>query len=320
MNVDRGQEDFSDAEVEDLRVRLMAFRDANGYSWGQLGIATDIASSTLSQWGPGRYAGDNRKVAWKVARFFRSHDERTRLEIDAPDIPHFHPTETSRKIMAQCSWAQRGKIAVVCGPPGISKTASFLQYQATHPNVHLGAMNPATRAPGAMLNKLLKPLGAHQPGSNTQNLMSILCDRLAGSDALLIVDEAQHLTDVSLEVLRAIHDEIGAGIVFGGNATVLTRLQGGARKAEFAQLFSRVSMPHVYGKPTANDVAVLCAAWGVKHPRELEFLAAVAAQPGHLRNLTQVMEMATFLASSQGEDRVLDHLKQAWTQQSRQAA
>ncbi len=101
---------------------------------------------------------------------------------------------------------------------------------------------------------------------------------------------------------------------------MLTRVQGGARKAEFAQLYSRVSISAVYDRPDAADVEILLAAWGVKHPMEKRFLESLAAQPGCLRTVTQVLELATLTAQQSDEERALSHLKYAWTAHGRQAA
>jgi len=172
-----------------------------------------------------------------------------------------------------------------------------------------------------MLVEVLRALGVTtRGGGSLQTLVHILCDRLDGVRALVVLDEAQHLTNTALEMIRAIHDRVGLGIVLAGNPTVLTRIQGGAHQADFAQISSRVSLPHFYDRPDPDDIAILCTAWGIKHPRERQFLAAIAAKPGHIRSFTMTLELATFIARQQGEDRSFEHIERAWKQQSRQAA
>jgi hypothetical protein len=85
-------------------------------------------------------------------------------------------------------------------------------------------------------------------------------------------------------------------------------------EAGFAQIHSRVSFPRVYDRPYAEDVALLLDAWSVKHPKEREFLTAIAMRPGCLRNLSETLELATLTARGTDEDRTLDHMKSAWAQ------
>ncbi len=134
-------------------------------------------------------------------------------------------------------------------------------------------------------------------------------EKVVGRQGLFLIDEAQHLSERALEEIRAIHDDTGVGVALVGNREVLTRIEGAGRTAAFAQLYSRVSIRHVFGQPETEDVA---------STSERAMLRKVALKPGGggLRSLTKTLELATLLAQQAGEDRVLDHLEGAWAQLS----
>lgn len=321
MNVDRGKSSFSEEEIRELRDRLRQFKYYESLSWKTLSERVGVPAGTLSGWVPGKYAGDNAEVARKVNLFFLADTEREQLEIDAPIIPDFQPTQTSRRIHSQLRWAQRGEMTIIVGSPGVGKTAAARQYQATTPNVALATMGRHTRSPSSMLREIQKAARGKDPksfGTNLQDMFDTTCDWWGGRQGLIICDEAQHLLDETLDLLRQVHDAVGVGIALMGNSTVLARV--GSRQAGFAQLSSRISVQASYDKPDAADVEVLLNAWDVKHPREREFLAALAAQPGCLRTVTQVLKLATLTARQTDEDRTLDHIKYAWQAHGRQQA
>jgi DNA transposition AAA+ family ATPase len=323
MNIDRGKTSFTDEEIQHLRERLAEYKAYWSLSWQSLGQKVGVPGGTLSQWVPGKYAGDNAEVARKVNLFFLAEAEREELELQAPIVPGFQHTQTSRRIHSQLRWAQRGKMTVIVGAPGVGKTAAARQYQASTPNVALATMSRHCRAPSSMLREIMNAAHGRETrnfGTNLQDLFHVACDYWEGRGGLIITDETQNLQDDALELLRALHDAVGVGVAMMGNATVLTRVQGGARRAEFAQLYSRVSLSATYERPDAADVEVLLNAWNVAHPLERKFLEALAAQPGCLRTITQVLELATLTAQQGDEERTLEHIKYAWQAHGRQLA
>lgn len=320
MNIDRGKESFSSDEIAGLRKLLWDHKTGEGLSWTDLErLIGDVAGTTLSAFANDTYKGDNAGIAWKINRFFVAKEARDAQAMVMPVTPGFRLTKTAKAMMHQLRWAHEGEMAAIVSNPGLGKTATFDQYCGSTPNAFKATMSPATKAVGPMLAELNRVSGRIVKKSvNANAQFQELVIRLTDIRALLIVDEAQHLTDVALDQLRAIHDRTGCGIVLAGNPTVMTRIQGGARLAEFAQIYSRVSWPQTYLQPQPEDVEILCEAWGIQSPREREYLAKVASLPGGLRSLTQTVKMATLAARSTEEPRTLSHLKSAWAQLSRQ--
>lgn len=323
MNVDRGKETFALEEIVDLRAKLDEYKRLNGYSWSTLAQKTGVAAGTVSQWVPGTYKGDNQAIAAKIHRFFLHQEAQDELERDAPIVPPFQPTPTSRRVMGTLSWSHRGKFVVIVGDPGAGKTAALDQYVATNPNCWKVTASPSKSRINAMLLALVQAQGAkgRQFGASA-TLAAMVRERVEHRRSLIVVDEAQHLASDALEELRAIHDETGVGLALCGNREVLTRVEGAARQAAFAQLYSRITLRLILPGPDPQDVDVLLAAWGVEAPKEREFLRnlALKAGGGGVRSLTATLEYATILAQQEAEEpRVLEHLKTAWTALSSRA-
>lgn len=328
MNVDREAKDYTDADVADVRQQLNEHQKAESLSWAEIsrligsGPSGQVANSTLSAFANGTYAGGDpekaRNVAWKVNRYLQAVEARRNEALQMPDVPGYVATRTSRAMMAQVKFAHMGNIAVMIGAAGMGKTETFKRYCAVTNNAFHLEMNQTTRTPGAILHAIAKVTGRpiKSRGMTTTVLFEDIVNRLKNSVALLIIDEAQHARDDTLDLLRQIHDAAGCGLVLAGNRTVLGRVQAGAREAEFAALHSRVSWPQAYEVPYPDDVEMLCDAWGVpKDTKQREFLQGVGKLPGALRSVTQTLLMATIDARLDDEDRTLSHLKAAWTQQ-----
>ncbi len=315
MNIDRGKESFSDAEIQDLRVQLKAYKDYEDLSWPDLNKATGVGATTLSAFVNGTYKGDNAGVAWSVNRFFLAEEARQEMELKAPIVPTYQITPTSRQMMAQLQLARRGKLVVIAGNPGVGKTATFDQFCAQTPNAFKATMDPANRSLTSMLQAVLKACGSTSKyGGRAFNLVEAICDRLDGMNAVIIVDEAQLLDDDSIEQLRAIQDRVKCGLCLAGNPEVMKRVQRGAKTAAFAQLHSRVAWPAYYGSPTTGDLDVIIRAWGIEKPAQDKFLRTIAMQSGGLRTIAQVMEIATLTARAGDEDVTLSHIRAAYQQ------
>lgn len=327
MNVDREAKDYTPEDVADVRQRMNEHREERGLSWPALaaaigtGVGGGVAPSTLSAFSNATYSGVSENVAWKVNRYLQAEESRRNDALQMPDVPGYIATKTSRKMMAQMQFAHMGNIAVMVGAAGLGKTQTFERYRDITPNAFHLVLNRTTRTPGPMLTALSRVTGRQikMRGFAMSNKFDDIVARLENLRAVLLIDEAQHATDATLDLLRQLHDATGAGLVLGGNRTVLGRVQAGVRDEEFAPLQSRISWPQTYDKPYPEDVELLCDAWGVKPGgQERAFLQKVGQQPGALRSVTQTLLMATIAARADHEDRTFSHITEAWTQQKRQ--
>ena len=294
-----------------LRGQVRAALAAAGLSQARAAREMGVSDSAMSQWLAAKYPGDAAAVDAKAARWLRAREERASLARRMPEAPEWTPTASARRIEAGLSYAQlAGDITVIYGGAGVGKTLAARRYASQRPNVWIAAMTPAAQALGPCLERLALACGLRPANSRAARLEEELRDRLEGSQGLLIVDEAQHLGTRALEGVRSLHDATGVGLALLGNETIYSRLTGGRRAAEFAQLFSRIGKRVRLTRAAKADVEALLAAWPVEDAAAREAALEIARQPGALRGLTKALRLAALFA--QGGPLEARHVAAAW--------
>ena len=299
---------------EQLRDQARAELDVYGLSQALAAREIGISGSALSQWLAGKYGGDQAAVAERVQSWLAARAERAVLSESLPKPPGWIETPTAARIDAALSYAQlTGDIAIVYGGAGLGKTMTARHYAAKRPNAWIATMTPATQALSPCLERVLEACGVRASTERAVQLEAALRTKVDGSRGLLIVDEAQHLGLRALEALRGLHDTTLCGLALLGNELIYTRITGGRRAAEFAQLFSRVGKRVRLTQVDKGDVAALLDGWGAKLSggRELRAAAvAIARTPGGLRGLTKSLRLASLYA--EGAPVEARHVRAAW--------
>ncbi|MDG3444688.1 AAA family ATPase [Nitrospirillum amazonense] len=277
-----------------------------------------IAESTFAAWLAGKYQGNNEKATADALRWV---DARRAQKVTAASItssPGFIDTETAVTFMGAMQYAQvASDFTTIVGVPGVGKTQAAEAYQRRNPNVYVVTMEPSISSPGAMLGEICAELEIPEKSSTKQ--ARAIRRFFKGKNALLIVDEAQHLTTKALDELRSLNDRGGVGVVAMGNPSILARLVG-TGSDEFAQLHSRVGVGLTCQKPRDTDISALIAAWGVSDTEEVIYLTQIARKAGALRALDKTMRLASTLANGSGDARGLRHLKAARSKLGRSGA
>jgi DNA transposition AAA+ family ATPase len=318
MNAIRESRAFTDEEQADLRARVRQLMEIEGKNQKALSDESGIAYGTFTGWLAGTYQGNNDAVAGKVVLWLESREEKKRAKVQIPAPPEFVETPSAADFIDVMRFAQvMPDIAVIGGGAGIGKTTAARRYAAKNPNVVLVTVHPSASSVYTMLGAIAEEIGLQERVQT--RLFRAIGRKLQGGQALIILDEAQHLDTKALEQLRAFHDIFGLGIALVGNETVYARLEGGKRDAQFAQLFSRVGFRITRAKPRAQDICALLKAWEVTDKDELKFCKAIAGKPGALRVLTKTLQVASVQAAGSGEARALAHIKAAYEQLERAA-
>jgi DNA transposition AAA+ family ATPase len=295
-------EDRASHEGERIRLaeRVLALKSDRSLSWEALGREMGVTHQTLQLWATGKYAGRIDRVNDGVRRYFEAGAQRQAMALDALVEPGFVSTPTADAFHAQFRQAQYmpGMTAVV-GAPGVGKTIAAEHYATITPNVWMVTALAGHPSGRWLLEELARVMRLTERGGS-QRLPSVIIDRLRGSRALLIVDEANHLASTTIDLLRGIHDQAKCGIALVGNPRVISRLEG-SRDSDFAQLFRRLGGRINRAKPTKADVDRLLAAWGVEDQETQQLLRAAAARPGALGGMTMTLRLAQMLAASQAQ-------------------
>ncbi|WP_275100111.1 AAA family ATPase [Sedimenticola hydrogenitrophicus] len=282
-----------------------------GLSQERASTEIGISGSALSQWLSGKYPSDPAELELKIRRWLDARTERARMTAALPTAPAWVETTTARRILAGLSYAQMaGDIAVVYGGAGLGKTKAARHYAIGHPNVWVATMTSSTNTLGPCLERVALACGLRPTNTRACRIEADLVERLEETNGLLIIDEAQHLNTRAIEALRGLHDATGVGLAIMGNEIIYTRITGGRRSAEFAQLFSRIGKRVRLTRPRKDDVEALLEAWGITAREEREAVLEIARSQGALRMVTKCLRLATLFAKGEGVN--LRHIRAAW--------
>ena len=313
---------MSPEDMDAIRGRVRAVMTERKITQAEIARQIGMPSGTFTNWMGRTYKGRNERVADQVLSWLNSLETQERTRALQPRAPAFVPTKTAEAIIATLEHGQyTPDLVVVTGVPGLGKTSAALWYASSHPNVWMLTAEPAMSSPNALLYALNEQLRVEPAGVSTLRMSQSLARKMVGSQGLILIDEAQHLTSPTLDQLRKFLDVVGIGIALLGNDHVYARLEGGARSAQYAQLFSRVGMRLRRPRVLKEDIEALLDAWGVQGTAERKLLHQIAHKPGALRNVNKVVRMAHLMAGGEGAEAMAEgHIRMAWERLSGGAA
>lgn len=287
---------FTDEEHEQLRQQAREIMRTDQLTQQGLSDLVGIPNGTFSQWVGGTYRGNNDRMAAGFQRWLETRSQRRQIRSLLPR-QRFIMTRTADDMHKVLAHAQHlPDMVVITGAPGIGKTEAACAYTRANAHVYKIVGEPSIDSIGALLSTIAAALGIYNRGAR-HHVSRAIATRLNGTNALLIVDEAQHLSSEQLDQLRTYYDQCRIGIALVGNPAVISRLEGGSRRADYAQLFRRVGMRLRRDRPLAEDINALLVAWGVEDQAVRKQLAAIARKPGALGVMGKVWRIAGMIAS-----------------------
>ncbi len=304
--------------LEPIAQRFRSFIAARKISQSDAARQAGVSSATLSEFLAGSERQSPRlreETERALERWMATVAEQEAYAPKLAKMPGFIETETSRRIWQGLTYAQvAGTILLVEGAAGLGKTETLRAYAQQVSSVHMVTCRPSISGLQPILQAVAAAIGVSaKTGHGGASYFEAIVHGLRGSNALLCLDEAQHLKLPALEELRAIHDQTGVGMALLGNARLYTQLHGNGRAADFAQLFSRFGKRISLRQPTVGDVAAIAAAWSVTDKAALRFLQEKRTVPGALRQISQALRLAAVAAAEAGAEVGREHLAWAWS-------
>ena len=242
-----------------------------------LGYSSGVISAYKSQTYNGDVATLERKIEIWLSREARRLEQ---LEIPVAE------TTVMDKVRRAITIAQdEADIAVIIGDAGTGKTTALRQYAKEDPSAIMIEVDPSFTQI-TLMHEIARALGVETKGAHNVVVERVI-EALSGRDAVLIVDEADYLSDSALEILRrVINDKSHTGVVLVG----LPRLEYKIRnlRNDHQQLQSRIGVMVKLGKLTKTDASKIVS--GVWKDVAKDTLAAFAdAASGSTRTLTKLM-------------------------------
>lgn len=222
-----------------LRADVKAYIDDNKLSQAKFAGLVGINSGALSSWLNDKYTGNAETVEAPIISFFDK--EGKRAEQATIDKIAFADTGISKRISATLEYCRtQNIIGCIYGDAGVGKTATAREWAKDKVDVLYITASVANCNPKPFFKKLARELKSPRSGQ-LDDIYSEVTEKLAITSKTIIIDEAQHLTLKTLELVRSLNDETDTAIVLIGNDKVYSKLLG-KQQAEFAQLFSRIGM------------------------------------------------------------------------------
>jgi len=287
----------------DIRAALSDFMEQSHKSQRQISRETGLSTSVISQFLNDSYAGDNEEVARTISRYLTVSKERLNSVSSTCFFPELYNT---KEVLFTCFYAHRhNDLALVSGDVGAGKTTALRHYAANNTGVIFVTANACTTLATAILGLICQQVGRQVPGRKAA-LMNTLVEQLTGSNRLIIIDEADHLSLDALQAIRNLNDLAKVGIVFSGNDKIYRQMLSGRRSYEFDQLRTRI----VVRKKVFNEYTVeeMQGMFPTLNQECIGYLLKLARSES-LRTAKKIYDVASEFAAAQNTTLTAKHLR-----------
>lgn len=288
----------------------------NQWSKSEVGRQADVATGTFSQWYDGKYKGRYDNVTEKLENFLSSQKKSQSATSIIPQVPDYIEMPTAQNLQTAFMFAQAmPTIAIATVASGMGKTFAAREYKRKNPHVtHVELSPDAATTIHKMMLKIadVMSLQISNPIAVEAAIMQAL--QKSGRNALLIIDEAQNLTDAHINQLRHFRDIAECGIVLLGNDETTTPYAGTKMVAGASpQIFRRIGHRFTRLKPTSADIDLYVKAWGIEDEGARNLAAKIANKHGTLGTLKETIFAAAMIANGHGRAITGEDLKAAWS-------
>lgn len=214
--------------------------------WAKIAENIGVGSTVVLQTASGTYKGDTDRILRMIDQFLASEDTQRKR----PDIRGFQRIKITEHIVGAINQAlTRRSIGVITGEPGDGKSAHARWFRDQHDGAVLITCDDADCDAKFVIDELHKAFGFKTYSPHARGKKRELDEYLQKHrNTVILVDEAQKLTNGALEMLRGLHDKSDPEnvrnvpiILFGDEHfyEVIVRTRGGDRTPISPQITSR---------------------------------------------------------------------------------
>lgn len=297
------QEDLALERQEDLawmdkvRAAVAAEMSDHGLSQKEAAGGIGVSATTLYRWLRGDYEGDNPAVTTRAGTWLQTRAQTRALTLTPARLDVHAELGLTDSVMAALAHAQAvGDVVLIHGRSGSGKSHALVRYGATRAGVHLVTATSGVTSLAGLYGRVCRALGIAGRYGSALAAEDAILERLEGRQALLAVDEAQHLGARLLDALRGLRDLSGCGLALIGDDRVRMTL------SRCPQVSGRIGMRVGLGQPDEGDVARLLSTVLERAPGAAERKAARTAvsAPGGLHALRRLLASAFMIARADG--------------------
>jgi DNA transposition AAA+ family ATPase len=243
--------------------------------------ALDYSSGVVSAYKSRSYTGNVKAFEKEIAEWLK-REERRVAKIEVPTVA----IGTMESIQRAVTIAQgEADIAVIIGESGTGKTTGLRAYAGTTHSAILIEVD-ASFTKNVLVAEIAKAIGVESKGGMTTVIARIV-EALRGRDTVIMIDEADYLSDASLELVRrVINDKAQTGVVLCGLPRLRYKLEN--LRNDHQQLTSRVGVFLEVKRVSRQDaVKIIESVWRGLPPATID--AFVKKADGSVRTLTKLI-------------------------------
>jgi DNA transposition AAA+ family ATPase len=243
--------------------------------------ALGYSSGVISAYKSRSYNGNVRTLEEKIEAWLKREARR----LEKVEIPTAETTVLDQVRRAVSIAQDDADIAVIVGDAGTGKTTALRRYEVESHSAFLVEVDPSFTK-NVLVVEIARAVGVDPKGGMTVVIGRII-DTLRERDAVLIIDEADYLSDSSLELVRRIiNDKAKTGVVLAGLPRLEYKLRNLSNDHE--QLASRVGVLLKVGRMNKADaVKILSGVWKNLDKEAVNAFTAMAG--GSVRTLVKLM-------------------------------
>jgi DNA transposition AAA+ family ATPase len=246
--------------------------------------AMGYSPAVVSAYKSRTYNGNVKTLEEKISAWLKR--EARRLAMMEVPVAETAVMEQVRRAVAIAQ--DEADIAVIIGEAGTGKTTALRQYAKESYSALLIDVDPSF-SKVVLMNEIAHALGVEDKGGMNAVIDRII-EALKERDAVLIIDEADYLSDSSLELVRRIvNDKARTGVVLAGLPTLEYKIRN--LRHDHEQLRSRIGVMVKLGKLKKTDAEkILSGVWTDLSKETLE--AFIKGAGGSTRTLVKLMGRA----------------------------
>lgn len=286
-----------------IRTEVQTYMGESGKSQKQIAREIAVSPAALSQFLDGIYTGDNAGIADRLQGWLALEAKRnTRKEHSQMSLD----VENTKTVLFVCEYAHtKNDITLIFGDAGAGKTTALEYYRDKNAGVIMITANACTSSATSILKMLCNETGRNISGRK-DIIMNELVKYFKGTNRLIIIDEADHLTLSALQAIRNLNDMAKVGIVLSGNNKIFLQMIGGAKSSEFQQLRTRITvrrkLSNKYKKKELQHIFPTL-------PDDCIAFVSLLAEKESLRTAKKIVELAYDYAGSLKQDISLEALE-----------
>lgn len=281
-------------QINKARNLLIDYINKTEQSQATIAKRIGISAATVSQFLNDSYIGDNTEIAFKIGSFIYLQEMREKYT-KAPKFTD--KLRNTCKITAALDYVYANRCTgVVSGVSGCGKTTALKNYQKIANGVVYIQADATKWSPCSVLKLISKALDEPCKGSSSDTLDKLI-DKLSGTDKLIIIDEAQHLTARAFDTLRVLNDRAEIGVIYAGTPDIIKRMTVGRSTEEFDQVYSRIGYTcNLENYFTIEEISNLFGEFNLDKT-VIEYLFHASSKKGGLRYAVNLFKLANAKAS-----------------------